>query len=292
MAIHTGTAPDSWGVWFPSNDRQPPWQRCLDEMQASGYDGVELGPWGYLPNDYETLKAELGKRNLELVAGTVFGNYTDDGSIDKMCEIIEQIAELLIKFPSAKYIVMIQEMFTDEMTGNDIMPRILTNEQEKTLYKNIQRACDFVKKYGLTPALHPHVDCYIETEEQIENVLDNTDAALCFDTGHHVYSGGEPIAFYKKHHGRIPFLHIKECNMKIVEQAHAGKWPFAKAVAAGAMCEPGSGSIDFKGLFDFMKQINYDGWVVVEQDMYPLDDFNKPFEIAARTREYLKGAGI
>jgi len=261
-------------------------------MQAAGYDGVELGPWGYLPNDYETLSEELQKRNLELVAGTVFGNYTDDGSIDKMCETIDQIANLLIRFPSAKYIVMIQEMFTDEKTGGDIMARALTSAQQETLYKNIRRAGDFVKNRGLVPALHPHVDCYIETEKQIEDVLENTDIPLCFDTGHHAYSGGDPAAFYMKHHGRIPFLHIKECDMKIAGRARGEKWPFAKAVAEGAMCEPGSGDINFKELFDFMKQQKYDGWVVVEQDMYPLDDFGKPLETAARTRKYLRQAGI
>ena len=292
MSIRVGTAPDSWGVWFPKDEKQPQWQRCLDEMRAAGYDGVELGPWGYLPNDYETLKQELEKRSLELVAGTVFCNYIDDSSTDNTCKTIEQIANLLIKFPSAKYIVMIQEMFTDEKTGGDTLPRVLTAEQQERLYKNIQRTSDLIRRLGLIPALHPHVDCYVETEEQIENMLKNTDVTLCFDTGHHAYSGGEPVAFYKKHHGRIPFLHIKECDMKIVKQAHDGKWSFAKAVDAGVMCEPGSGSIDFKELFDFMKQIKYGGWVVVEQDMYPLSDIDKPLEIAARTRKYLEGAGI
>ena len=266
MAIRVGTAPDSWGVWFPNDEKQPPWARCLDD--------------------------ELEKRNLELVAGTVFGDYADNASIGKMCGTIEKIAELLLKFPSAKYIVMIQEMFTDEKTGGDTMPRTLSFERQELLYRNIQRTSEFVKKLGLVPALHPHVDCYIETEEQIENVLKNTDATLCFDTGHHAYSGGDPIAFYKKHHKRIPFLHIKECDMQIAGQARTKKWPFAKSVAAGAMREPGSGSIDFKDLFAFMGQISYDGWVVVEQDMYPLDDFGKPLEIAERTRKYLKSVGI
>ena len=39
MAIKIGIAPDSWGVWFPQHEKQPPWDRCLNEMQAAGYDG-------------------------------------------------------------------------------------------------------------------------------------------------------------------------------------------------------------------------------------------------------------
>jgi inosose dehydratase len=37
MAIHVGTAPDSWGVWFASDERQTPWQRFLDEVAQADY---------------------------------------------------------------------------------------------------------------------------------------------------------------------------------------------------------------------------------------------------------------
>ena len=48
MDIKVGTCPDSWGVWFPQDAKQTPWQRCLDEMAASGYHWIELGPvWLY-----------------------------------------------------------------------------------------------------------------------------------------------------------------------------------------------------------------------------------------------------
>lgn len=292
MAIHVGTAPDSWGVWFPENEKQTPWQRCMDEMQQAGYEGIELGPWGYLPNEYEALKAELDRRDLRLVAGTVGGNYVDDASIDGMIQTIDQLAPLLLRFPTARYVVLLVDMYTDLMTGKDVMPRELTEAQWQQLYANVQRVCDHVRKYGLVPALHPHVDCYIQTEEQIERVLAHTDATPCLDTGHHVYGGGEPISFYKKHHDRIPYLHVKECDMGIKAQMDQNGWSFARAVSEGIMCEPGKGSIDFKELFDYMKEIGYDGWVVVEQDLYPVKSFDEPLPIAVRTRKYLKSVGI
>ena len=51
MAIKVGIAPDSWGVWFPQHEKQPQWWRCLDEMKVAGYEGCEIGPWDYMPND-------------------------------------------------------------------------------------------------------------------------------------------------------------------------------------------------------------------------------------------------
>lgn len=113
MAIKVGIAPDSWGVWFPEHEKQTPWNRCMDEMKEAGYDGVELGPWGYFPNTYPELKDELEKRELSLVAGTVGGDFLDDASIDEMCKTIDNIAALLSHFEEAKYIVLLSSMYKD-----------------------------------------------------------------------------------------------------------------------------------------------------------------------------------
>ena len=59
--LRIGTAPDSWGVWFPDHPRQVPWQRFLDEVQAAGYHWIELGPYGYLPTDPHQLAGRAGQ---------------------------------------------------------------------------------------------------------------------------------------------------------------------------------------------------------------------------------------
>ena len=30
--VHLGTAPDSWGIWFPDDPKQPHWSMFLDEV--------------------------------------------------------------------------------------------------------------------------------------------------------------------------------------------------------------------------------------------------------------------
>jgi len=60
--VTIGTAPDNWGVWFPSDPKQTPWSPFLEEVVEAGYEGVELGPPGYLPTDIDQLKAEVGRR--------------------------------------------------------------------------------------------------------------------------------------------------------------------------------------------------------------------------------------
>ena len=67
--IRVGSAPDSWGVWFPDDPQQTPYTRFLDEVAASGYEWIELGPFGYLPTDPEKLSDELGRARPEAVGG-------------------------------------------------------------------------------------------------------------------------------------------------------------------------------------------------------------------------------
>jgi len=69
--IEIGNAPDSWGIWFPNDDRQVPWSTFLDEVAAAKFSCIELGPWGYLPTGALELRRELESRGLHLVASTV-----------------------------------------------------------------------------------------------------------------------------------------------------------------------------------------------------------------------------
>jgi inosose dehydratase len=292
MAIQVGIAPDSWGVWFPQHEKQTPWNRCLDEMKEAGYDGIELGPWGYFPNTAPELKKELQNRSLQLVAGTVGGNFLDDDSVDEMCKTIDDIAGLLKSFPDAKYIVLLPPMYTDLETGAIAMNPNLSEAEWKKYCANVQRAADEAAKYGLIGAFHPHVDSHVQTEEQIERLLADTDVQLCFDTGHHVYGGGEPVSFYKKHADRIPYIHLKDCDLQVKAKMDAEKWSFAKAVTEDIMVEPGKGSIDFAAFYDALVEKGYHGWCVVEQDLFPVKSFDLPLPIAKRGRENLRKAGF
>ena len=55
--------------------------------------------------------------------------------------------------------------------------------------------------------------------------------------------------------------------------------------------EPSQGMIDFQDFLDVLKDIDYQRYGIVEQDMYPAP-FDKPLPIAKRTRAYLKEIGM
>ena len=64
-APRVGNAPVSWAV-YEADRPNPPFASVLDEIASAGYEGTELGPYGYLPTDPRELAKELAMRGLSL----------------------------------------------------------------------------------------------------------------------------------------------------------------------------------------------------------------------------------
>jgi hypothetical protein len=76
--ITIGTAPDSWGVWFPSDPEQLPASQFLKEVAEAGYGWIELGPDGYLPKDPWELKDQLDAHGLDVLGRDIEGIIEND----------------------------------------------------------------------------------------------------------------------------------------------------------------------------------------------------------------------
>jgi inosose dehydratase len=95
----------------------------------------------------------------------------------------------------------------------------------------------------------------------------------------------------RRHHARIPYLHIKDVDGDVLKRVEAEDLTFVAAVKLGVSCEPPTGVVDFLALVDLLRELDFDGPAVVEQDMYPAP-FDKPLPIAKRTRAYLREVGM
>jgi inosose dehydratase len=294
MNVRIGTAPDNWGVWFPSDPKQTPWNRYLDEIVEAGYEWTELGPYGYLPKDMSTLRAELDKRKLKVCATFAMAHLEDPASWPELERQVLGAGEQL-KALRAPFLVLIDDVYTDLFTGKPQRPAQLDENGWKRLIDTTHRVADIAHdRFGLHVVFHPHAETHVEYENQIEKFLEDTDPArlsLCLDTGHHAYRGGDPVRFMRKHHKRIPYLHLKSVDPAMQKRVAAEKIPFAIAVGMDMFCEPSRGAVDFPAFRDVLRDIKYDGMAIVEQDMYPAP-FDKPLPIAKRTRAYLREIGL
>ena len=294
MNITIGSAPDSWGVWFPSDPQQTPWHRFLDEIVEAGYEWTELGPYGYLPTDLPTLRRELNSRGLKVSGTFAMANVEEASLWGELERQVLGAGERLAAL-DAKYLVLIDDTYTDLFTGEAIAPKRLDENMWGRLIETTHRVADIARdRFGLQLVFHPHAETHVEYEDQIETFLEQTDpdrVSICFDTGHHAYRGGDPINFMRRHHGRIPYLHLKSIDPDVQKRVEAERIPFAEAVKMDMFVEPSKGAVDFLAFRDMLQEIDYNGYAIVEQDMYPAP-FDKPLPIAKRTRAYLREIGI
>jgi inosose dehydratase len=292
VGVKVGSAPDSWGVWFASDARQTPWERFLDEAAEVGYAWIELGPYGYLPTDPTRLARELEGRGLTPAGTFVSFDFEDRGGWSENESEIELTCRLLQDL-GAPNLILIDGIYTDLYTGEQRRPRTLEDARWAQLVENTRRLQDVAARYGLNAVFHPHADTHVEREAQIERLIEEVpDLKLCLDVGHFAYSdGGDPVAFFRRHHERITHLHLKSVDPELAERVRREQIPFAHAVALGMFVEPSQGVVDFVALRDALKETGYDGFAIAEQDMYPAE-FDRPLPIARRTFAYFQELGL
>jgi inosose dehydratase len=295
MKLVVGTAPDSWGVWFPNDPLQTPWQRYLDEVARAGYQWTELGPYGYLPTDPATLSSELERRGLKLLGGTMGGDLHDAEALPALREQAERVGDLLVAL-GGMFLVLLPSAYRD-MDGNLLRQPALDKEGWGQLVDSTNDLGRLTsERFGgqLQLAFHSHGDSHVEYAAQLETLLEQTDpeaVKVCMDTGHYVYRDGDLQEFMRRHHARTPYLHIKTVDGAKREQVLAQGLSFVQATRMGAFCEPPGGIIDWPAFADVLREIDYNGYAAVEQDLYPCD-FDVPLPIATRTCAYLKSIGL
>ena len=291
--LKIGNCPDSWGVWFPEHPLQTPWTRFLDEVAEAGFEWIEIGPLGYMPTDPAVLKPEIDKRGLKVAATMLMCHMEDDDCLEQI-EAQMEVGGPLLTALGAEFVGLIDGPYTNFETGALDRPRQLEGDAWKSLIENTNKACDLIRdRYGFTPVFHPHTDTHIEYTDQMDALLAETDSSvpMVLDTGHHAYRGGDPVDFMRRHHARIPYLHIKNVDAEVTKKVEAEGIGMVDAVALGAFVEPGTGIVDFEAFLQVTLDVGYAGIVMVEQDMFPVP-FDKPLPIAKRTREYLRNVGF
>lgn len=292
--IRIGSAPDSWGVWFPDDPQQVPWQRFLDEVSDAGYEWIELGPYGYLPTDPVRLREETGRRGLKVSAGTVFtGLHHGPDVWDETWAHVSRVAELT-RATGADHLVVIPSFWRDDKTGEVLEDRELTAEQWRHLARGTERlGRELRERHGLRIVVHPHADTHVDTEDNVTRFLDATDpdlVSLCLDTGHYAYCGGDNVKLIETYGERIGYLHLKQVDPAVLAAVRAEELPFGPAVARGVMCEPPTGEPALEPVLAAAQQLGVELFAIVEQDMYPCPP-DRPLPIARRTRRYLRGCG-
>ncbi|NNG03759.1 MAG: TIM barrel protein [Inquilinus sp.] len=296
MTIRIGNAPCSWGVEFADDPRNPAWETVLEQCAEAGYRGIELGPVGFMPEDPAVLGDALARYDLELIGGVVFRAFHDPAQWDDVMDGAVRTCKALAAH-GARHLVLIDSIAARRAptAGRaDEAEQMAAGEWPAFVDRFRTVAKLGAEEYGLTVGIHAHAAGFMDFEPELERLLDEVDDGIlkvCLDTGHHTYAGFDPVAFMRRHIGRISYMHFKDIDPMVKADVIASRTGFYDACAQGIFCNLGGGEVDFPAVRQVLLDAGFDGWCTVEQDCDPEGE-TSPIHDAMANRSYLRSIGF
>lgn len=286
MNVKIAGAPISWGVCEVENwGHQMTPERVFGEMASLGLTGTEFGPLGFLPIEPTARAAVLAKLGMTATGG-FFPVVLHDPASDPMPRVE---AELDAYTAAGANVLVIA---AEQPGGNYNAKRPEISEDEWTLLLgNLQRIDAYAKSRGITATVHPHVGTMIETETDIDRVLEGSDIGICFDTGHMFIGGTDPVTFSKRHAHRVKHCHLKDVRLGLAKRVQNGELSYYQACVEGMYTAVGDGDVDIRAIVTNLLDAGYDGWFCLEQDNVITSEpaaGEGPFLDAQRSVEFIR----
>ncbi len=255
------SAPISWGICeVPGWGAMLPTDRVLAEMSGLGLPATELGAPGFLPDDAQELRTELGEYGMRLLGGFTPVVLHDKAVREETLRQATATAEL---FERAGASVFVSAVVLDPQWS---VPRSLDAQEQRTMVEMFARIDEICAEHGLEQVLHPHVQTLVETRADVERVLDSCDVHWCLDTGHLAIGGVDPVQFAVEAFDRVGHVHLKDVNLALAGPVLARETSIMAATQAGLFTPLGQGDVDIAGVVSALESRGYDGWYVIEQD--------------------------
>lgn len=262
----------------------------LDEIARTGYDGCQLG-LGF-PEGAE-LREALAARDLRLAEVYASLPTTVDGPADDALVVALERLRLLIAGGGDVLCVAIDgsddRSIRAGRADSDGTPR-LTADGWRRLVEVLHDLGRATKEAGLRMAFHPHAGTFVETPDETDRLLAETDPALvplCLDVGHWLVGGGDPVTALRRYGERVTHMHLKDVDPAVLARLRNGEvTDFGASVGARLFTELGAGVLDLEGCLAVLAERRYTGWLMVEQD----SSWGPPSEAAAIGRRVLANA--
>jgi inosose dehydratase len=293
-SLKLANAPVSWGVDYPDHPKNPPWQSVMSQIAQAGFQYTELGPYGYYPPDPVVLSQELKRHNLSVIAGFVFQPLHEPELEKQVIEIADRTCALVSALGGHR-LVLIDHISEQRMAtaGNKKAAVPLDSPRRRFMIDLIQQVGHIAGGYGIVPVLHQHAGCYLEFEDEFEQVLSELDpqqVGICIDTGHMAYAGIDAVSFYSRHRDRVKYFHFKDINPTVHHRVLENRVPFLEAVSQHIFCPLGEGVTDWRALRNALCQNQFEGYATIEQDVDP--GGSDPLSDARSSLEYLRSIGF
>jgi len=256
-------APISWGVCEANGwGYQIEADRVLTEMRECGITATELGPDGYLPQDAKELARVLDGHGLDLCGAFVPIVLHKKDRLKASYERARRQAEVLAALNAGNFVL------ATPAEDGDYDSRDPMDAQAKAVFsESLPMITEIAKEFGLQMVLHPHAGTMFETPNDLDFLLNETDINLCLDTGHIVVGGGNPLDIAKRAGSRVKHVHLKDCDAAAVARIQNRTSTYSTEVKNGMYKPLGQGDAQISEVIRFLDGINYEGKLVLEQDV-------------------------
>ncbi|MCW7760488.1 myo-inosose-2 dehydratase [Photorhabdus luminescens] len=270
MAVQLGINPLTWtNDDLPTLGADTPLETCLTEGRQAGFTGFELGH--KFPRQANVLGPILDAHNLMLVSGW----YSGELLTRSIAEEIKAAQSHLTLLRELGANVMVFAEVTNCIHGDQnkpvhLRPQFPANRWQEYGEKLTEFA-RYTQEQGVQIAYHHHMGTVIETEEDVNHLMENTgdEVGLLLDTGHLTFAGADPLAIAERWAKRINHVHCKDIRPDVLNDIKNRKTSFLDAVLSGVFTVPGDGCVDYPAIFQVLKKQNYQGWLVVEAEQDP-----------------------
>jgi inosose dehydratase len=270
MTIRLGINPITW-----TNDDMlslggdTPIETILAETRAAGFAGTEMS--FRFPKTSAELGPLLKRHHLDLVSAWYDGRIHERELDAEWDAILPHMT--LLRDLGCRHVVYAD---TSGRSDGDLFAPIsrrpkLADGDWAGYGKRLTALAERMAEFGVAMAFHHHMGTIVETDQEVDRLMAVTGTAvgLLYDTGHSIFSGGDPVALLKRHVGRVVHVHCKDARKDLLTRARATDESFMQAVLDGVFTVPGDGFIDYPTILKMLHDAGYAGWLVCEAEQDP-----------------------
>jgi inosose dehydratase len=303
--IYVANAPVSYGafeVTIGKDPNVPDGTALLDAVASAGYEGIDLGPVGYLGTGTE-LGQRLADRGLGLSGAYLEFTFHDADNVtsmmpelDAMLDTFDAVAPFASTPPPRPTLADAGSASRHGAPGSGSRnPESgLTGAQWDQFAIGMNRVLDRCRERGYDATLHCETGSFLESSAELEMALELTDIGMCIETGHQMVGGGDPLAFLNKWSHRVNHVHLKDVTMGIVDDIFKAGEPSSAVWAREAFPRLGEGDFAVAEFVHALIASGFQGWLVVEQDSFPetAERFAQAIEDQRVNRVFLATLGL
>jgi inosose dehydratase len=291
MTDRIGSAPVSYGVFGTADtgalEVTP--RELLAQMAAAGYTGSEVGPPGFFGTPDQTAAAFAAE------GLAILGAYMPlhlAGSDETMARDLDGMRQSLAELQAGGNplaVAVLADEGDPELIRNpyrDPGERGLTPAQWDVAAERLEAARLEALAYGVAVSFHPHYGTYVEQAGEIDTLMERSSVGLCFDSGHFLMGGADPVTYARKYANRINHVHVKDLHLAVAQRARAEHNEDFEAWWENLCCPLGEGDVDVAGCVAALLEGGYAGWWVVEQDRGPVTRATWPAASADQLHNY------